>query len=68
MLHSSSLLTLWRFMPSIAVKEDYLSMDSIKASMENAIEYFQSNPDEAPVTDAVATATIENLLRCSHGH
>ena len=40
-------------------------MDSIKESMENAIEYFQSNLDEVLVTDAVATATIENLLRCT---
>ncbi len=56
---------LWHYKSNIVDQEDRMSIDSIKGSMENAIEYFQANPDAALVTDAVATATVENLLRCT---
>ncbi|HZA61014.1 MAG TPA: OsmC family protein [Actinomycetota bacterium] len=39
-------------------------MGDIKGSIEKAIEYLSEHPDEARYTDTVATAVMEEGLRC----
>jgi uncharacterized OsmC-like protein len=39
-------------------------MEHIRASIEGAIRYLSEHPEEARYTDSVATAVLENGLRC----
>jgi uncharacterized OsmC-like protein len=41
-----------------------MSNDSIRTALEGAIEYLKENPADAKATDSVATASIEDGLRC----
>jgi uncharacterized OsmC-like protein len=41
-----------------------MTAESIRTALQGAIEYLTENPDDARATDSVATATIEDGLRC----
>ncbi len=41
-----------------------MNSESIREALENAIGYLTEHPDDARATDSVATATIEEGLRC----
>ncbi len=41
-----------------------MAREEIRQSIEGAIEYLKEHPDEARYTDSLATAAIENDLRC----
>lgn len=41
-----------------------MSTDEIRQSIEKAAEYLKQNPEEARYTDSLATAVIEEDLRC----
>lgn len=41
-----------------------MSSESVRKAMQGAIEYLTEHPDDARATDTLATATIEDGLRC----
>ena len=41
-----------------------MSSESIRTALRGAIDYLTENPEDAKATDSVATATIEEGLRC----
>ena len=41
-----------------------MSNESIRGALQNAIGYLTEHPDDARATDSLATATIEDGLRC----
>ncbi len=41
-----------------------MSVDNVRKSIEGAIQYLDQHPNEARYTDTVATASIEETLRC----
>ena len=41
-----------------------MSSESIRSALRGAIDYLSEHPDDAKATDSIATATIEDGLRC----